>query len=289
MSTIVVFGATGTIGRHVVETLKNRPSVTVRPAVRKESVAKLPGASNVNPVAFDWDNDADYDAAVKGADKVFLLTPVSEHSVAYGQKAVAAAKKAGVQHIVKISVAGAEYEPGIALGRMHREVEKAIEASGIAYTHLRPNCFADNWLSYWRPDASGVVYLPFGDGKVAYIDAKDVGEAAAHVLTTSGHENKAYVLSGEQALTAGEALRALGEASGRSFRYVDVPPEAARDAMLKQGAPVWMVDGFLELFALVKMGALASTESHTRVALGKAPRTFLAFAKDAAASLAQRA
>jgi uncharacterized protein YbjT (DUF2867 family) len=285
MSTIVVFGATGTIGRHVVETLKNRPGITVRPAVRKDSFSKLPQGNTIAPVPFDWDNDADYDAALKGADKVFLLTPVSEHSVAYGKKAVAAAQKAGVQHIVKLSVAGAEFEPGIALGRMHRDVEKAIEASGIAYTHLRPNCFADNWLSYWRPDATGTVYLPFGDGKAAYIDARDVGEAAAHVLATAGHENKAYVLSGEQALTASEALRALGEASGRSFRYVDVPADAARDAMLKQGAPVWMVDGFLELFALLKMGALGSTESHTRIALGKAPRSFLAFAKDAGSSL----
>ena len=283
--TIVVTGATGTIGREVVTALSTTPDVVVRPAVRADSFGKLPQGSTIQPIAFDWDDDNSYDRAVAGADALFLLTPVSDRQVDYGKKLVAAARRAGVQHIVKLSVAGAEYEPGIALGRQHREVERAIEASGIAFTHLRPNCFADNWLGYWRPDATGMMYLPFGDGRVAYIDARDIGVVAARVLTTSGHAGKSYTLSGESALSPAEVAGLLTEAAGRKITYVDVPPEAARAAMLGQGAPGWMVDGFLELFALMKAGALASTTSDTRTLLGHAPRSFAAWAKDRAAAL----
>lgn len=283
--TIVVTGATGTIGREVVTALAAAQNVVVRPAVRADSLSKLPQGRTIEPVAFDWDDDASYDRAVAGADALFLLTPVSDQQAVYGKKLVAAAKKAGVQHIVKLSVAGAEYEPGISLGRLHREVERAIEDSGMAFTHLRPNCFADNWLSYWRPDATGMVYLPFGEGRVAYIDARDIGAAAAHVLTTPGHAGKAYTLSGEDAPSPVEVTALLSEVAGRKIAYVDVPPEAARAAMLGQGAPAWMVDGFLELFALVKAGALSSTASDTRTALGHAPRSFAEWAKDHAAAL----
>jgi uncharacterized protein YbjT (DUF2867 family) len=280
--TIVVTGATGTVGRQVVEALAKRPGITVRPAVRKDSFAKLPKSENVQPVAFDWDDDASYDHAVAGATRLFLLTPISDQQVAYGNKLVDAAKRAGVKHVVKLSVNGAELEPGLILGRLHRQVEQHIEASGLAYTLLRPNCFSDNWLSYWRPDAEGNIYIPFGAGKVAYIDARDIGDAAAVVLSTPGYENQAVVLSGAEALDTTQVAEILAHVTGKTVRYIDVPPEAAGKGMTDSGAPGWMVEGFLDLFAAIKAGYLGNTDSDAAKVLGRAPRTFAQFAKDRA-------
>jgi uncharacterized protein YbjT (DUF2867 family) len=278
---ILVTGATGTIGSSTVKALKAQGA---RFKVGTRSPDKLQG-QGVETVLFDWDKPETFAPALQGVEKLFLLTPISEKQVEYTQSLVDAAKKAGVKHIVKLSVMGVEAEPGIALGRLHRASEKAIQDSGIAWTMLRPTFFMENFFNYYGadPKKDSTVYNPHGQGKAVWVDGRDVGEVAAAVLTGQGHEGKAYDLTGPEALGDAEALALLGEALGHKYTYVDVPEEGARKAMLDMQMPAWLVDGFMELNRLIKNNWVATPASGVKDVLGRAPRSFKEYAKDCAA------
>jgi uncharacterized protein YbjT (DUF2867 family) len=282
-NTILVTGATGTVGSKVVQALAGKADVSVRVAVRDPAKAKGLGA-NAQPVAFDYAKPETIAAAVKGADRVFVLTPFQQDQVELGNRLVDAAKAAGVRHIVKLSAIGSDMEPGIQLGRWHRAVERHLEATGIAYTILRPANFMDNFIHYYPPQADGNIYLPLGTGAASYIDTRDIADVAALVLTTPGHDNKAYTLTGGEAVSTAQAAAHLSEATGRAINYVDVPEEAAKKAMLDLGMPGWMVDAMMELHGIVKAGYAAGTTDTVKELLGRAPRTFAQFARDNAAA-----
>jgi uncharacterized protein YbjT (DUF2867 family) len=283
-STILVTGATGTIGSEVVKALAAKPGVTVRVAVRSAAKAEKLLGPNVVPVDFDYEKPETIAAAVKGADRLFLLTPFSQDQVALAKVLIDAAKAAGVKHIVKLSAIGAQIEPGIQLGRWHRAVEQLVEASGIAYTFLRPANFMDNFIHYYPPAGDGNIYLPLGTGAVSYIDARDVAAVAAAALTEESHYGKAYELTGSEALTTAEAAAAIGKASGRDIHYVDVPEAAASKAMLDMQMPGWMVDGMMELHGIVKAGYASGISPLVEQLTGHAPRTFAEFTRDRAAA-----
>jgi uncharacterized protein YbjT (DUF2867 family) len=280
---ILVLGATGTIGSATVQALKAK-GARFKVGVRSPEKAKALG---VEAVAFDWDNFDSYLPAFKGAEKLFLLTPISDRQLGYVQQAMAAAKRAGVKHAVKLSVIGADVEPGISLGRQHLAAEKELKASGLAWTMLRPGFFMQNMVNYYgaNPKQDGQVYLPHGQSKTAWVDGRDVGEVAAETLTGKGHESKVYDMTGPEALSTAEALTLLGEALGRKYTYVDVPEEAAKKAMEEMKMPLWMVDGMLELHALNKHGYATGVADGVKKALGREPRTFRQWAKDFAAEV----
>ncbi|MGH7517039.1 MAG: SDR family oxidoreductase [Gemmatimonadales bacterium] len=278
---ILLSGATGTVGSATAAALQAagaRFRVGSRSPVKAQSLGVL-------VVEFDWDRPATFEPAFTGADKIFLLTPVSDRQLEYGTTAVAAARRAGVRHIVKLSVIGADAEPGIAIARLHRSAERAIEQSDIAWTMLRPTFFAQNFVNHYGVDPfkNGPVYLPHGQGAASWVDARDVGEVAARTLTETGHEGKAYTLTGGEAVTTADAIATLGEALGRHYEYVDVADDAAREALRATGAPEWMVEGFAELHALVKHGHAAGVTPAVGQLLGRPPRTFRQYAEDLAA------
>jgi uncharacterized protein YbjT (DUF2867 family) len=278
MSIILVTGATGTIGRATVNALLKRSGVAIRAGVRTAVKAEALEKKGATPIDLDWGNPEKIVAAVKGVDKIFLLTPFTSEQVEIGKQLIDAAKAAKVKHIVKLSALGCESEPGIQLGRWHRAIERHLEASGIAYTFLRPNNFFENFLYYYPPTPEGVVSLPFGDGKVSWIDGTDIGEAVAVTLTQEGHLNKAYALTGSEALGLAEIAEILTEVSGNKIRYADVPESTARDGMRKLGAPEWMIDAMLELHVVNKAGYASAISGDLKNLIGRAPKTFKEFA-----------
>jgi uncharacterized protein YbjT (DUF2867 family) len=283
-TTILVTGATGTIGSQVVQALRNAPGVSVRAAVRggEEKASGLTG-DNVTAVDFDFADEKAIAKALEGVDKAFLLTPFVEQPVELGARFVEAAKRAGVKHIVKLSAIGCEQEPGIVLGRNHRAIEKLVEASGIAWTFLRPNNFYENFFNYYGPDAQGNIYLPWGTAAASFLAGADIAAAAKATLTGEGHEGKAYTLTGPAALSIAEAAKTIGEVSGRTVTYVDVPEEAAKSAMLGAHLPAWMVDAMMELHAIDKAGYAAGLTDDLATLTGSRGMTFAAFAKAHAA------
>ncbi|MCB2407259.1 SDR family oxidoreductase [Hymenobacter lucidus] len=282
-TTILVTGATGTVGTELIKALSNR-GLTVRAGVH--SIIKGDRLRQLNPdvqlVEIDYSKPETLHVALTGVDRLFLLTPFSEDQVAIGKRVIDAARQAGVQHIVRLSVAGADAEPGIQLGRWHREVEQYLEQSGVPYTILRPGSFMQNFANY-NADAichEGKLYMPLGEGKVSYIDVRDIAATAAHILSadTHAHQDKIYDLSGPQALSTAEVAAAIGQATGQPVTYVDVPEEAARQAMGQ--APAWMSDAMMELYRISKAGYTAGTTTTVEEITGCAPRTIEQFAHD---------
>jgi uncharacterized protein YbjT (DUF2867 family) len=165
--------------------------------------------------------------------------------------------------------------------KWHRAVEKHVEASGLAWTFLRPSGFMQNYFNYSGETirTQGAIYAS-ADGPGAHIDARDIGAAAAVALTRDAHAGKAYELTGPRAFDNAEAARILSRAAGREIRFVPLPPEEFKKGALAMGMPPAYVDALVDLDRAYAAGILAGTTTGVRDLTGRDPITFEEFAKD---------
>jgi uncharacterized protein YbjT (DUF2867 family) len=281
---ILVTGATGLNGKELLRVL-SASGVAVRALVRNpakaEAIAALP---NVDVVQGDMAHPETLAAGLRGVDRAMLISSSDPMMLDVQTNFIDAAKRAGVKHIVKLSGIMPELDSAFRFARMHGEIEKRLEASGMAFTHLRAGEFMP---AYFRQvpniTAKGAMFLPMEDASIASIDVGDIAEIAAKVLTGSGHEGKTYPLTGPQALTMTEVAEKLSTATGKTIRYVNVPPEAARQAQLAAGMPPYLADALFELFAERRNGKEATVWPNAQALLGRLPTSFDEFAKRNAA------
>lgn len=282
---ILVTGATGTVGTEVVKVLASKGE-HVRAMVRDPEKAASTLGQGVEIVQGDFGNPETFDAALKDVEKVFLLSPPSPQMGEQQGKFVEAAKQAGVQQIVRLSILPADPNSPIAIGRWHGEADQHVIDSGIAYTLLRPAYFMQNQLmSATTIGSQGAIYGMLGGGKVGHIDARDVSEVAAAVLTSEGHEGKIYPLTGSESLSMTEVVARLSSVLNKEVRYVDVTPEQVKAAITGMGAPEFMADGLVELDAMISEGKADMVTPMVNAILGREPRSLDQFAKDFATEL----
>jgi uncharacterized protein YbjT (DUF2867 family) len=278
---ILVTGATGKVGREVVRQL-SAAAVPLRALVRdpvRASHIRLPG---VEIAVGDLARPESLDAALAGVDRMFLCSAADPGQVDLQRNGIEAARRAGVQRVVKVSVAGGP-DAGTQIGRWHWTTEKELEASGLGFTMLRPTLYMQQMLVYAPAIASsGAFAAPLGAGEVAVVDARDVAAVAACALTEDGHDRKIYDLTGPEALSFDAMGEAIGAATGRKVAYVHVPPEYARKQMLADGVPRWLADDMLVLFASFREGYGAAVSDTVQRVTRQKPRTFAAFARDSA-------
>jgi uncharacterized protein YbjT (DUF2867 family) len=271
---ILVTGATGRVGGEIVRQLASM-GAKVRAFVRggPADAAGLP--AGVEIAYGDLDRPETIAPALQGIEKMYLLVPGTPAMPKQEGAAVEAAKRAGVKHIVKHSVMGAR-QPEIAIARLHRASESVIESSGLAWTFVRPGSFMTNALDWAMPiKTQGGVFQPLGEGRVAMVDPRDIASVGVKALTESGHEGKAYDVTGPEALTMTEHVAILSEVIGKPLRYVDIPEAATRDMMLnKIGMPAPVVEGLLEVFARIKSGKAAAVSDDVERVTGKPPKRF---------------
>jgi len=271
---ILVTGASGTVGREVVKVLA-AAGAEFKAAYRSRP-EKVP--DRVESVAVDFDRPETLAPALAGVETTFLLSNMVEPE----KRVVDAAKRAGVKRIVKLSVYGAAEESFI-FAKWHRGVEKHIEASGLAWTFLRPAGFMQNFINYMGDSIrqQSAFYTATGPrGAGAHIDARDIGAAASAVLTGKGHEGKAYELTGSKAITYDEAARILSQAVGREIRHVVITREQLREGALSMGMPAPYVDAIVDLDRAYADGGLVEVTPVVRELTGRDPITFEQFAKD---------
>lgn len=278
---ILVSGATGTNGSALVEELAAR-GVPVRAMVRAPDKAGSVEREGVEAVVADFGAPETLDAALEGVEKAFVVTPPDPREPEWERNFVDAAKRAGVRHVVKLSVAGADEGAPVRFGRVHAEAERYLEGSGIGYTILRPTGFMQNTIAYAGSVSSeGRFYAPLADAKVAWIDVRDIAAVAAEALTGEGHEGKVYDLTGPEALSNREIAQKLSAALGKTVEHVEVSYEGAREAMVGAGLPEWLADGLIELNREVyEPGYAAQTANGVEEATGRRPRSFDEFARD---------
>lgn len=282
---ILVTGGTGNIGKDVVQGLAARGAKT---RVLARDPAKVPSLAGVETVHGDLSRAETLDAAMKGVDTVFLLVAAGPEPdmVAQHVNAVAAAKRAGVKRIVKLSVLGADAKSPVSLARAHAAGEASIRESGLAWTMLQPHYFLQNTFA-WAPTVKGdgAFYGAMKDGKISWVDTRDIADVAVQVLTAAGsYDGRTLVITGPEAISHADAAAKITAAIGRRVAYVDVPPESFGAALTGAGLPKWLADDFVALHSFFATGAAAGVAPTVKEITGKPGRRFDDFLRDYAAS-----
>lgn len=279
---ILVTGGTGGIGSELLRLL-SQAGVPARALTRNPQKAHaLPG---ITWVVGDLARPETLRTAFEGAKTVFLLTHYLEDMVELQHNAIAAAREAGVTHVVKVSAFAASDHSNAPIGRWHYQVEKELQASGLGWTMLRPHHFMQNLLAqaeYVIKD--GAIYSPSGDGKIPYIDARDVAAVACVTLTQPGHLGKKYALTGREAISYRQAAEIIGSVIGKNVRFVDESPENARARRVREGVPPAVIESVLAIGAYQRAGGKTVTITNTVADLtGRPPRTVAEFVQEHAA------
>jgi uncharacterized protein YbjT (DUF2867 family) len=273
---ILVTGATGTIGSEVVgqlSALDERPRAFVRD---RDKARRLLG-EQVEQVVGDLDRPETIETALAGVDRLFLLTTQSDRQPHWERTVIAAAAGAGVAHVVKLSVFRADEQSPLRFARQHRQAERALEQSGLAWTMVRPVFLMQNLRAMVRDSA---IYTAAGDGRVAMIDARDIAAVAVAALTTHGHEGKIYTLTGPEPLTFDDVAGELSQESGKQIRHVRVSVDDVRTAVESAGVAAWFADDMARLHAMLAAGYEDLVTDDVRAVTGSAPRTLAQFVRD---------
>ncbi len=276
---ILITGATGKNGTELIRRLSRR-GVRVRGLVhniaKAEALSTLP---NVEIVVGDMLVPDTLNAAFQDVDRAMLISSTGPEMLEVQVSFIDAARKAGVRHIVKLSGIMPELDSPFRFARMHGEVEKHLESSGLAFTHLRAGEFFPSYFRQVRSIVTkGVLTLPMEEARIASIDIGDIAEVAATVLTSPGHEGEIYPLTGPEALSMADVADKLSAITGKTIKYINVSPEEARNNNLASGMPPYLADALFELFAERRKGKEAQVSSVIPVIFGWKPTSFDEFA-----------
>jgi uncharacterized protein YbjT (DUF2867 family) len=263
----LVTGGTGKTGRRVAERLAAR-GVPIRIGSRSGSPP------------FDWGDWETWSPALHGAESVYvsyypdLAVPGSRAAVrSFSDLAVLS----GVRRLVLVSGRGEEEA---------QRAEQVVQEAGVEWTIVRCAWFSQNFSENYllEPLLSGEVVLPAGDVPEPFVDADDIADVSVAALTEDGHAGEVYELTGPRMLTFAEALTEIGEATGREIRYVQVSVEEYASALNEEGFPAEVVSLLTYVLSEVLDGRNAHLSDGVQRALGREPRDFGDYARDAAAT-----
>jgi uncharacterized protein YbjT (DUF2867 family) len=270
---ILVTGATGRVGYHLMEALADA-GADVTAMVRVEArAADLPGTPKHVVASLEDPPPAE---VLRAFGRVFLLSPAHEEQAALETVFVDALVAAGHRpHVVKVAADGFA-DPGceVRFMRSHRQVALHLDAVGLPVTYLAPSLYMENILAAAgtiRQD--GTIAAPAGQGRAGFVAAADVAAVAARVLTSPGHQGATYLVTGPQALGYADVAARVSAVFGREVSYEDQPPERARELMLASGLTAWMADGNLELFEWLRNGGMDTVTGTARELTGADPRS----------------
>lgn len=283
MTTVLVTGATGTIGAQVVRELQAQ-GMPVRAFVRDpERAAERLGA--VELAVGDFTDPASLWRAMKGVSRVFLSSADGPEKVAHEQAVIDAAAESGVARIVKLSAINARAESPLPPFAWHGAIERHLSRSGVRAVVLRAGFFMTNLLMLAEGVAgASQLFAPAGEGRVAMVHPADVAATAAALLTSGGHAGGCYELTGDVAVSFAEVAQALSSATGRPVAFVDLPAEAAQAAFANGSYPPWLVTHLLGVFAMIREGRYAQPNDTLRALTGRAPHTIAEFAREHASA-----
>ena len=276
---ILVTGATGTTGSEVVRALTARVG-RVRALVRDAEKARRKLGPGVELAIGDFADPRSVRAALEGTDALFLSCADDPRRVGWETAAIDAAAAAGVRRVVKLSTAAAAPGSPVAFWDWHGQVEQHLRSSAADWTILRPAYYMSNLLAAApQVAAEGRLYAPAGAARIAMIDPRDVGASAAAVLSSAGHEGQTYLLTGPAAITYAQVAAELSGITGNRVDFVDIPDDAAQQAMIRDGLPGFVAEQIVRTFAQLRQGAGAQVTPAVETLTGSAPRDFASFAR----------
>jgi uncharacterized protein YbjT (DUF2867 family) len=266
MTTVLVLGATGKTGRRLVPTLR-AAGVSVR------------AASRSGEVRFDWHDQDTWPAVLDGVSAVYLVAPAEPELVqAFVKQAT------DVQRFVLLS--GRAIEQFTDSFNSLVAAERAVRDSGAEWTIIHANNFSQNFSEdmFHAPLMAGRLALPIGSVPEPFVDARDIADVAAVLLTSDGHHGQEYELSGPRGLTFEEVVAKIAAASGRAIRYEEITPSEFRAELLASGLPGEVADEIDALFAVMRAGHFATLGDGVQRVLGREPIGFDDYVDRAAAA-----
>ncbi len=272
----LVTGASGTVGKAVAAALLKR-GLPRRLALRGDRTPE--GLEGSGHVSFDFNDAATFQPALAGVSGLFLLRPPAMARPAAFQPFLEAARAAGVGHVVFLSVRGAERNPLLP----HHGIEKLVAASGIPWTHLRPNDFMQNFATVHAADIRrrSEIRAPGGEGRASWVDVRDVGEAAAAILAAPAqHAGRGYTLTGPEALTLEDAAAILSAVLGRRIANRNPGLAAFLWGRWRRGEalPLSLVMG--TVYTVQRLGLAAQISPDLPRLIGRGATRFESFARD---------
>jgi uncharacterized protein YbjT (DUF2867 family) len=279
MAGILVTGATGNVGAPLLGCLEEAGAAGVRAAVRDLSKLDRSALHGAEAVAFDFTDPRTFGPALKGIDRVFLMRPPALVDIRGTiDPFVGAAKAAGVRRVVVLSLQGAEKNRLVP----HAKMEASVAASGIPRTFLRAGFFMQNLSTTHRADIveHGEIFVPAGEGKTAFIDARDIAAVAAKALLDGSDASNAYDLTGSEALGYAEVAAIFSEVLGRPIRYAD--PSALRFAARwhKRGASFPYIAVMTAIYTAARLGLAGRVSPDAGALLGREPIRMRKFVED---------
>ena len=274
---IIVMDGTGAVGSHLLSMLVQHGSSLRAVSHSPAGKATIEG-QGVEAVDGDFDQPDQLERVMEGCDHLFLLSPPHPDQAEREKAAIDAAGRAGVSHVVALSVMGADHASRSLFGRWHAEIDDHLIASGLDYTILRPAGFMHvHLLPVHTVRAGGSWYGMTGDGAHGYIDAHDVAAVAAQVITTPGHGQHTYELTGPRAIAMPQAASLLAGVIGRDVAYVEVPADQYRADLVRAGLPDWLAESIVALYQSIREGHLATVTNYVEQLTGRPAQTYRDF------------
>lgn len=277
MSKFLVLGANGNVGAPLVQALLAKGHA-VRAASR--SGKAVPGAEGV---AFDYGDTASIARALDGIDAAYVLLPAGNLAVTEMLLPIIGEAARRRVKVVLQSVIGVDADDSIP----YRQVEIALEKSGLPYVILRPNWFSDNFHTYWKAGIDhGTIAVPAAEGKSSFVDTRDIAESAAAALTSDRFDGQAFNLTGPAALSYGEAAEILSGVVGRPIAYAPIDDDAFIGLLTGAGVDAGYAGFLAAIFHPVREGWTAPVTGDVERLTGHKPRSVEAYAQDKATALA---
>ncbi|EKO3383196.1 SDR family oxidoreductase [Vibrio fluvialis] len=276
MNKVLVLGASGHVGQPLVAELLAKGEQVKAASRSGQAFGAAEG------VVFDFADPTTFDAAFDGVDRAYVMLPGGYvESKALLEPVIQAAAERNVK-VVFQSVLGVDADDSIP----YRQVEIALENSGVPYVILRPNWFADNFHTYWKAGIDqGVIGVPAGEGKSSFIDVRDIASSAAAALTTNRFDNQAFNLTGPEALSYAQAAQKISEALGKPVAYQAMEEGAFCDLLKSVGVPADYAEFLTSIFYPVREGWTAGVSDAVVTLTGKAPRSLDEYIADHLAEL----
>jgi uncharacterized protein YbjT (DUF2867 family) len=281
MTRVLVTGATGNVGRHVVDLL-TAAGARFRAMTRNPDLAGLP--AHVDIVRGDLAVPESLDSCLQDIDAVFLVWVAPPEAIEGALERIAKHARRIVYLTAPLKTPHPFFQQPNPSRAIAERVERSIEQSGLEWTFVRAGMFAGNARHFWGPQirAGGVIRWPYLDSPTAPTDERDIATIAVRTLCDSGHAGAEYVVTGPQSLTQAVQIQTIGRAIGRALDLEEMTPDEARSELLPVLGSRVFINMLLNAWG-VALGQEAFVSSTFAALTGKAPRTFFDWATDYAA------
>jgi uncharacterized protein YbjT (DUF2867 family) len=275
---ILVTGPTGNVGKEVIKVLLKN-NVKIRAAAHDMGKTWQLFKETVEYVPFDFGNPLTYSDALKDIKKVFLIRPSNINDIrSFFFPFIDAMKLNNIEHIVFISLQGADYNPFTP----HRIIEDYIHKTGITYTFLRPCAYMQNMNSVHQPSIKekSELFIPAGTGKTSFIDIRDIAELTHIIFSTEDHKNNDYTITGNVALNYYEVAEILSKVLDRKIVYKNPSPQVFEKRMQEEGKPTEFIKIMKIIYFLTKLHLAGSITYELEKLLNRKPTSFEQYAED---------